>query len=205
MVSPRYSDAHEADPEWRSLRIDADVVSPRHGRQCRSLETATASATTFSRSLLPRVVERRKNVTRLWQRAANLTIATSIASGQTPRRGGDRRLRFALDASHFTVPDESILARNLTTNDRIGFSECGGAHAVMGHGRGVAGVLRSELTDLIKELAASRSSPRRPRSTASATRPGSARHRRPDESTSRAGELPCAPLAGRLHGAEEVR
>jgi len=72
----------------------------------------------------------------------------------TPRRGGDRRLRFALDASHFTVPDESILARNLTTNDRIGFSECGSAHAVMGRGRGGAGGLRSELTDLIKEVAA---------------------------------------------------
>ena len=112
VVSPRYSDAHEADPEWRSLRIDADVVSPRHGRQCRSLETATASATTFSRSLLPRGRGAPKNVTRLWQRAANLTIATSVASGQPHAAvviGAS-----ALDASYFTVPDESALARNLT-------------------------------------------------------------------------------------------
>ncbi len=125
----------------------------------------------------------------------------------TPRRGGDRRLRFALDASYFTVPDESTLARNLTTNDRIGFSECGGAHVVMGQGRGVAGGLHSELTDLIKELAASRSSPRRPRSTASATRPGRpARHRRPPTNR-RPGRVsfPAPRWRVDLHGAEEVR
>ena len=207
MVSPRYSDAREADPEWRSLRIDADVVSPRHGRQCRSLETATASATTFSRSLLPRGRGAPKNVTRLWQTSSEPHGRYQHRFWPTPRRGGDRRLRFALDASYFTVPDESTLARNLTTNDRIGFSECGGAHAVMGQGRGVAGGLRSELTDLIKELAASRSSPRRPRSTASATRPGRpARHRRPPTNR-RPGRVsfPAPRWRVDLHGAEEVR
>ena len=91
-------------------------------------------------------------MTHLWQRAAHLTIATSIASGQPHAAvviGAS-----ALDASYFTVPDESALARNLTANGRIEFSECRGAHAVMGQGLGVDGGLRSELTDLIKEVAA---------------------------------------------------
>lgn len=57
------------------------------------------------------------------------------------------------DEIYFTVHPDSVLARNLTANDRIALSVSDSVHAIMSQGRAVKVGAAQDLADLIGELA----------------------------------------------------
>ena len=81
----------------------------------------------------------------------NVTIASTNTSGQPHAAvviGG-----CVDDEIVFTVHPQSVLARNLTANPRIGFSVCDRRHVVMGQGRAERVGNAAQCADLISTLA----------------------------------------------------
>ena len=116
-----------------------------------ALQAGLAAATSFTKALFADSWTAQQ-VADFVNEQRSITIATTNQAGQPHAAvviGGSVR-----DAIFFTVNDESVLARNLTANDRLGVSVCAGAHSVMGQGRGLAVGRAATVEDLIAELAA---------------------------------------------------
>ena len=81
----------------------------------------------------------------------NATVATVNVTGQ-PHAAVVIAASIG-DEIYFTVHPESVLSRNINSNERIALSVCDSTHAVMCQGRAVRVGRAADLSDLLSELA----------------------------------------------------
>lgn len=117
-----------------------------------AIDASLAGASDFARSLFGDDSWTAEQVSDFVNERRNATIATVNTNGQP--HAAVIIAASVHDAIFFTVAPKSVLARNLTENDRIALSVCDSSHAVMGQGRAVRVGQAPELTELLAELAA---------------------------------------------------
>jgi hypothetical protein len=116
-----------------------------------ALAASLVGASSFTRSLFAEGSWTATQVADFVNARRNATIATTNASGQP--HAGVVIAASVDDHIYFTVAPQSVLARNLGGNDRIAFTVCDSAHAVMGQGAAVRVGPALELGTLIDDLA----------------------------------------------------
>jgi pyridoxine/pyridoxamine 5'-phosphate oxidase len=111
-----------------------------------------ANASEFTRSLLGEDSWTAQQVVDFVNEQQSATIATVNGNGQP--HAAMVIAASANDAFFFTVSPETVLARNVTSNNRIGLSVSDSSRAVVGQGRAERVGAATELSDLISEVAA---------------------------------------------------